>query len=110
MHRLGVRSSLLLNKFDNPLTGVRFDGGAFGVVINAGNRLERRHVLQRAHLHGRAARQHDRDAASPAGSAFLDSTLNALGVSSGDAARLSARAALQHPRPDRPSAATSCGG
>ena len=27
MHRLGVRSSLLLNKFDNPLTGVRFDCG-----------------------------------------------------------------------------------
>src|SRR3712207_6916186 len=27
MHKLGVRSSLLLNKFDNPLTGVRFDSG-----------------------------------------------------------------------------------
>ena len=38
MYRLGVRSSLLLNKFDNPLTGVRFDGGPVGVVINAGNR------------------------------------------------------------------------
>ena len=38
MHRLGVRSSLLLNKFDNPLTGVRFDSGPIGVVINAGNR------------------------------------------------------------------------
>jgi hypothetical protein len=35
---LGVRSSLLLNKFDNPLAGVRFDGGPFGVVINQGNR------------------------------------------------------------------------
>jgi microsomal dipeptidase-like Zn-dependent dipeptidase len=33
----GVRSSLLLNKFDNPLTGVRFDSGALGAVINAGN-------------------------------------------------------------------------
>jgi hypothetical protein len=38
MHGLGVRSMLLLNKFDNPLTGVRFDSGAVGVVINAGNR------------------------------------------------------------------------
>ncbi len=38
MHKLGVRSSLLLNKFDNPLAGVRFDSGAFGVVINAGNK------------------------------------------------------------------------
>ncbi len=38
MHKLGVRSSLLLNKFDNPLAGVRFDSGAFGVVINGGNK------------------------------------------------------------------------
>jgi hypothetical protein len=37
-HRLGVRSSLLLNKFDNPLAGVRFDSGPFGLVINQGNR------------------------------------------------------------------------
>ena len=34
----GVRSMLLLNKFDNPLTGVRFDSGPIGVLINAGNR------------------------------------------------------------------------
>lgn len=39
MHDLGVRSMLLLNKFDNPLTGVRFDSGATGVLINATNRL-----------------------------------------------------------------------
>ena len=38
MYRLGVRSMLLLNKFDNPLTGVRFDGGPFGLVINQGNK------------------------------------------------------------------------
>jgi hypothetical protein len=38
MHDLGVRSMLLLNKFDNPLTGVRFDGGEAGVIINQGNR------------------------------------------------------------------------
>src|SRR3954452_1058756 len=38
MYKLGVRSSLLLNKFDNPLTGVRFDGGPVGVLINAGNK------------------------------------------------------------------------
>jgi len=35
----GVRSSLLLNKFDNPLTGVRFDGGPVGALINAGNKV-----------------------------------------------------------------------
>jgi hypothetical protein len=34
----GVRSSLLLNKFDNPLTGVRFDSGPVGALINAANK------------------------------------------------------------------------
>ena len=38
MYRLGVRSSLLLNKFDNPLTGVRFDSGPIGVLINGANK------------------------------------------------------------------------
>src|SRR4051794_2844700 len=38
MHKLGVRSMLLLNKFDNPLTGVRFDSGKTGVLINQGNK------------------------------------------------------------------------
>jgi hypothetical protein len=38
MYRSGVRSMLLLNKFDNPLTGVRFDSGQVGYVINAGNK------------------------------------------------------------------------
>src|SRR5215208_4105257 len=38
LHRLGVRSMLLLNKFDNPLSGVRFDAGPVGVLINAANR------------------------------------------------------------------------
>src|SRR5215212_9408971 len=38
MHKDGVRSSLLLNKFDNPLTGVRFDSGIASYVINAGNK------------------------------------------------------------------------
>jgi microsomal dipeptidase-like Zn-dependent dipeptidase len=37
LHRLGVRSMLLLNKYDNPLTGVRFDSGPVGLLINAGN-------------------------------------------------------------------------
>jgi hypothetical protein len=38
MYKRGVRSMLLLNKFDNPLTGVRFDDGPVGVVINNGNK------------------------------------------------------------------------
>jgi hypothetical protein len=37
LHRLGVRSMLLLNKFDNPLVGVRFDSGPVGLLINGGN-------------------------------------------------------------------------
>ena len=38
LYRRGVRSSLMLNKFDNPLAGVRFDSGPVGVLINAANR------------------------------------------------------------------------
>jgi hypothetical protein len=38
LYERGVRSSLLLNKFDNPLTGVRFDSGPIGVLINVANR------------------------------------------------------------------------
>ncbi len=34
-----MRSSLLLNKFDNPLAGVRFDSGQIGNLINGGNKL-----------------------------------------------------------------------
>ncbi|HEY6758600.1 MAG TPA: Coagulation factor 5/8 type domain-containing protein [Baekduia sp.] len=37
LHDLGVRSMLLLNKFDNPLSGVRFDSGTMGLLINGGN-------------------------------------------------------------------------
>ena len=37
LYRRGVRSALLLNKFDNPLSGVRFDSGNVGTIINAGN-------------------------------------------------------------------------
>src|SRR3954451_8347243 len=39
VYRAGVRSMLLLNKFDNPLVGVRFDSGPVGVLINGGNKL-----------------------------------------------------------------------
>ncbi len=39
VYKLGVRSMLLLNKFDNPLVGVRFDSGPVGVLINGGNKV-----------------------------------------------------------------------
>jgi hypothetical protein len=38
VYKLGVRSMLLLNKFDNPLVGVRFDSGQVGVLINGANK------------------------------------------------------------------------
>jgi hypothetical protein len=38
LYRMGVRSMLLLNKFDNPLVGVRFDPGPIGLLINGANR------------------------------------------------------------------------
>jgi len=38
LYQRGVRSSLLLNKFDNPLTGVRFDSGPVGALITRATR------------------------------------------------------------------------
>ncbi|MFF5258553.1 Coagulation factor 5/8 type domain-containing protein [Actinomadura viridis] len=39
MQRLGVGSMFVCHKFDNALCGVRFDGGATGVILNLGNFL-----------------------------------------------------------------------
>lgn len=39
----GVRTMLLVNKFDNPLVGVTGDAGTTGIVINSGNRRETGH-------------------------------------------------------------------
>ncbi len=39
LYGLGVRSMFLCHKFDNALCGVRFDEGALGVAINAGQFL-----------------------------------------------------------------------
>ena len=58
-YRLGVRSSLLLNKFDNPLTGVRFDSGEVGVADQRRQPPERGLVLERRDLH--RAPTHDND-------------------------------------------------
>ena len=55
----GVRSMLLLNKFDNPLTGVRFDSGEAGVLINTGQQVQRRVLLGRGDVHRHADRQRD---------------------------------------------------
>jgi hypothetical protein len=83
MYDMGVRSSLLLNKFDNPLTGVRFDGGLVGILINGGN-----HQSAGAFWSAQtcAGKLHDNeiDTVAPAeGSAALDSLLATLGVTRG---------------------------
>ncbi|MEV6978360.1 discoidin domain-containing protein [Kitasatospora sp. NPDC093806] len=39
LHALGVRSMFLCHKFDNALCGVRFDEGATGTAVNAGQFL-----------------------------------------------------------------------
>src|SRR4051812_20128271 len=82
MYRAGVRSSLLLNKFDNPLTGVRFDGGPIGVLINAANKQSAGSFWSAKTCTAPLA-DNTIETGVPQGSAFLDSTLGALGVTSG---------------------------
>jgi microsomal dipeptidase-like Zn-dependent dipeptidase len=84
MYKLGVRSSLLLNKFDNPLTGVRFDDGPTGILINAGNRQSAGTFFSARTCTGPF---HDNTIFTgfQPGSAFLDTALGALGVPSGTA-------------------------
>ena len=38
-YALGVRDLEIVNKFDNALSGVRFDSGPIGILVNAGQRL-----------------------------------------------------------------------
>ena len=46
IERMGVASLFPIHKFDNALGGVRFDGGAFGVAINAANFKQTGHFWQ----------------------------------------------------------------
>lgn len=82
MYKLGVRSSLLLNKFDNPLVGVRFDGGAIGVLINGGNHQSAGSFWSAETCKGPL---HDNtiETGAPEGSALFDSLLAQLGVTKG---------------------------
>jgi hypothetical protein len=82
MYRLGVRSSLLLNKFDNPLTGVRFDDGAAGVIINAGNRQSAGTFWSARTCTGPYS-DNTIETFQPEGNAFLASTLGFMGVQGG---------------------------
>src|SRR3954447_8498877 len=80
LYRRGVRSSLLLNKFDNPLTGVRFDSGPVGALINAGNKSSAGSFWSAETCTGP---EHDNqiDGGVPAG--YLSTLLTDLGVPAG---------------------------
>jgi len=82
LHKMGVRSSLLLNKFDNPLTGVRFDGGPVGALINAANHDSYGSFWDAQTCTGPL---HDNtiESGAPGPSAFLNSLINQLGVPPG---------------------------
>jgi hypothetical protein len=82
MHRMGVRSSLLLNKFDNPLSGVRFDSGTSSYLINAGNR-QSAGVFWSARTCTGKLTDNQIDFGEPNAGTFLDTTFSGLGVPSG---------------------------
>jgi hypothetical protein len=48
VHDLGVRQMEMTNKFDNAFTGVKGDGGAFGVLVNNANVKETGHYWKMA--------------------------------------------------------------
>lgn len=82
MYKLGVRSSLLLNKFDNPLTGVRFDSGEVGAVINAGNRQSAGTFFSARTCTG-SLRDNEIFTGFQPGNTALDSILTLMGAPSG---------------------------
>ncbi len=84
VHGLGVRSMLLLNKFDNPLTGVRFDSGTVGPVINGGNKQSAGTFWSARTCTGKL---HDNEIFQPQpdGAAAVSSLLGSVGLASGTA-------------------------
>jgi hypothetical protein len=82
VYRKGVRSSLLLNKFDNPLTGVRFDSGPIGILINGGNHESAGSFWSAETCKGKL---HDNEIYQPTGpvSPFLANLLAQVGVTGG---------------------------
>jgi hypothetical protein len=80
LYNRGVRSSLLLNKFDNPLTGVRFDSGEVGELINAGNKTSSGSFWSAETCTGP---EHDNEIFTGAPTGFLATLLTSLGVPGG---------------------------
>jgi hypothetical protein len=83
MHELGVRSSLLLNKFDNPLTGVRFDSGTASYLINAGNKASAGTFWSARQCKDGELRDNTINFGEPASGSFVDQAATQLGVSRG---------------------------
>jgi len=83
MHNMGVRSSLLLNKFDNPLSGVRFDSGAASYLINAGNKRSSGSFWSARTCKDGELADNQIDWGDPTIGGFLDQNFGALGVPSG---------------------------
>ncbi|WP_372790785.1 hypothetical protein [Paraconexibacter sp.] len=84
LHDLGVRSLLLLNKFDNPLTGVRFDSGLTGLLTNPGNRLSAGTFFSARTCTG-PFRDNTIETFVPPASSALDTVLTSFGVQPGTA-------------------------
>ena len=82
MNKLGVRSSLLLNKFDNPLTGVRFDSGTTSYLIDAGNR-QSAGVFWSAQTCTGKLHDNEIDIGDPRTGALANQVLGILGLPSG---------------------------
>jgi hypothetical protein len=78
----GVRSSLLLNKFDNPLTGVGFDSGEIGPLINAGNKQSSGSFWSAETCKGP---EHDNEIFTGAPTGFLATMMTTLGAPPGTA-------------------------
>jgi hypothetical protein len=83
MHEMGVRSSLLLNKFDNPMTGVRFDSGTASYLINAGNRQSSGSFWSARTCKDGELTDNDIDIGEPRTSAAGDQLLKSAGFTGG---------------------------
>jgi hypothetical protein len=83
IYDMGVRSSLLVNKFDSGLAGVRFDSGEAGVLINAGNRQSSGSFWSAETCKGPLS-DNEIETGIPEGSGTLAAVLAALGTTPGE--------------------------
>jgi len=75
---MGVASLFPIHKFDNAFGGVRFDGGSFGVAINAANFKQTGHFWEIEPCQGEE-KDNEQVNALPEGSEIIDTGLQAFG-------------------------------